>query len=126
MFFKHALESTNKNFQNEIGVSFIIFVETKMKGETYMHYQNYTYRTGSYRKQHKRYTANRKRQEEYESLPSFLFFRLRLLICIMLFLAFVTADKYVLTKEDTAPVFQKIEKNQSYKDLIKKYKLIGE
>ena len=85
-----------------------------------MHYQNYTYRTGSYRKQHKRYTANRKRQEEYESLPSFL------LICIMLFLAFVTADKYVLTKEDTAPVFQKIEKNQSYKDLIKKYKLIGE
>ena len=74
-----------------------------------MHYQNYTYRTGSYRKQHKRYTANRKRQEEYESLPSFLFFRLRLLICIMLFLAFVTADKYVLTKEDTAPVFQKIE-----------------
>ena len=71
-----------------------------MKGETYMHYQNYTYRTGSYRKQHKRYTANRKRQEEYESLPSFLFFRLRLLICIMLFLAFVTADKYVLTKQD--------------------------
>ncbi|MCO7154733.1 hypothetical protein NIA73_16645 [Anaerobutyricum hallii] len=56
----------------------------------------------------------------------FCFFRLRLLICIMLFLAFVTADKYVLTKEDTAPVFQKIEKNQSYKDLIKKYKLIGE
>ena len=90
-----------------------------MEGEKYMHYQNYTYRTGSYRKQ-------RKRQEEYESLPSFLFFRLRLLICIMLFLAFVTADKYVLTKEDTAPVFQKIEKNQSYKDLIKKYKLIGE
>ena len=80
-----------------------------MEGEKYMHYQNYTYRTGSYRKQHKRYTANRKRQEEYESLPSFLFFRLRLLICIMLFLAFVTADKYVLTKEDTAPVFQKIE-----------------
>lgn len=97
-----------------------------MEGEKYMHYQNYTYRTGSYRKQHKRYTANRKRQEEYESLPSFLFFRLRLLICIMLFLSFVTADKYVLTKEDTAPVFQKLEKNQSYKDLIKKYKLIGE
>ena len=41
-----------------------------MKGETYMHYQNYTYRTGSYRKQHKRYTANRKRQEEYEKLPA--------------------------------------------------------
>lgn len=97
-----------------------------MEGEKYMHYQNYTYRTGSYRKQHKRYTANRKRQEEYESLPSFLFFRLRLLICIMLFLAFVTADKYVLTKEDTAPVFQKLEKNQTYKNLIKKYKLIGE
>ena len=56
----------------------------------------------------------------------FCFFRLRLLICIMLFLAFATADKYVLTKEDTAPVFQKIEKNQSYKDLVKKYKLIGE
>ena len=90
-----------------------------MKGEMYMHYQNYTYRTGSYRKQHKRYTANRKR-------PSFFVFRLGLAICIMLFLAFVTADKYVLTKEDTAPVFQKIEKNQSYKDLIKKYKLIGE
>ena len=89
-----------------------------MKGEMYMHYQNYTYRTGSYRKQHKRYTANRKRQEEYESPPSFLFFRLRLLICIMLFLAFVTADKYVLTKEDTAPVFQKIEKNQSYSKKI--------
>ena len=49
---------------------------------------------------------------------SFLFFRLRLLICIMLFLAFVTADKYVLTKEDTAPVFQKIEKNQSYNCLL--------
>ena len=76
-----------------------------------MRYQNYTYRAGSYRKQHKKYITNRKRQEEYEYLPSFLFFRLRLIICIMLFLAFVTADRYALKKEDTAPVFQKIEEN---------------
>lgn len=76
-----------------------------------MRYQNYTYRAGNHRKQHKRYTATRKRQEEYEYLPSFLFFRLRLIVCIMLFLAFVTADKYVLKKKDTAPVFQKIEEN---------------
>lgn len=77
----------------------------------FMRYQNYTYRAGGHRKQHKRYTTNRKRQEEYEYLPSFLFFRLRLIVCIMLFLAFVTADKYALKKEDTAPVFQKIEEN---------------
>lgn len=86
-----------------------------------MRYQNYTYRTGSHRKQHKRYTANRKRQEEYEYLPSFLFFRLRLIICIMLFFAFITADKYVLKKGDTVPVFQKIEENRLDGKIIKKF-----
>ena len=88
-----------------------------MKGEMYMHYQNYTYRTKSYRKQHKRYIANQKRQRRYRSLSRlFVFFGCVCLFVFMLFLAFITADKYVLTKEDTAPVFQKIEKNQSYKD----------
>ena len=75
-----------------------------------MRYQNYTYRTGSY----KGYTGHnnrRKKQGEDEHLPSFLFFRIRLLICIMIFFAFITADKYVLKEAETAQVFQRIEEN---------------
>lgn len=76
-----------------------------------MRYQNYTYRAGSSHKRYTRHSTKRKKQNEYEYLPAFLFFRIRLLICIMILVAFITADKYILKEKETTQVFQRIEEN---------------
>lgn len=76
-----------------------------------MRYQNYTYRTGSSHKRYVGHNTKRKKQDEYEYIPAVLFFRIRLLICIMILVAFITADKYILKEKETTQVFQKIEEN---------------
>lgn len=63
----------------------------------------------SYRSNRNRFGNSRKKEEDY--LPYSAFFRLRVILCIVVFLSFLFADQFVLKEQETARIYQALQEN---------------
>ena len=67
-------------------------------------------------------TSNDRRNHTYRSeddekpLPYAIGFRLRMVLCIVLFLSFLFSDYYIFEEKETQIIYQKLEENTSKED----------
>lgn len=59
------------------------------------------------------YRRLRRKKEDGEYLPYNVFFRIRVILCLVLFLCFAMAEKHFLTEEEKQAVYDVMEENLS-------------